>query len=43
VLQSVLPINRHGDPRDLVADVVGVLVGLAVSWALARWRPGAPG
>ena len=25
VLQAVLPINRHGDLRDLVADVAGVL------------------
>ena len=38
VLQAVLPINRHGDLRDLVADVGGVLAGLAVSWAVARWR-----
>ena len=37
-LQAVLPINRHGDLRDLVADVGGVLTGLALSWALARWR-----
>ena len=38
VLQAVLPINRHGDLRDLVADVGGVLVGLALSWAVVRWR-----
>jgi VanZ family protein len=38
VLQSVLPINRRGDVRDFVADVGGVLVGLAVSWAVIRWR-----
>ena len=30
VLQGLLPINRHADPRDLVADIAGVLVGLAV-------------
>ena len=38
VLQAVLPINRHGDLRDLAADLAGVLAGLAVSWAVARWR-----
>ena len=38
VLQAVLPINRHGDPRDLLADIVGVLLGLALSWALAHVR-----
>ena len=43
VLQGLLPINRHADPRDLVADVAGVLVGLAASWALARWRSRVPG
>lgn len=36
VLQAVLPVNRHGEPRDVLADVVGVLVGLAVSLLLAR-------
>ena len=30
ILQAVLPIDRHGDLRDLVADVTGVLVGLAL-------------
>jgi hypothetical protein len=43
VLQGLLPINRHADVRDLVADVAGVLVGVALSWALARWRSRAPG
>ncbi len=38
VLQAVLPINRHGDLRDLAADVGGVLAGLALGWAVARWR-----
>ena len=42
VLQALLPINRHGDVRDLVADFVGVLVGLALSWAVARWRSRLP-
>jgi len=43
VLQAVLPINRHGDLRDLAADFVGVLVGLVLSWAVARWRSRVPG
>ena len=43
VLQAALPINRHGDVRDLVADVIGVLVGLAASWAVTRWRSRVPG
>jgi len=43
VLQGLLPINRHGDPRDLLADVVGVLVGLGVSWAWTGRRSGAAG
>ena len=42
VLQAVLPINRHGDLRDLAADFVGVLAGLALSWAVARWRSRVP-
>ena len=36
VLQALLPVNRHGDVRDLVADVVGLLLGLAVSRLLGR-------
>ena len=28
VLQSVLPIDRHGDPRDALADVLGAVSGL---------------
>jgi len=43
LLQGLLPINRHADPRDVVADVAGVLFGLAVSWALAQRRSRAPG
>jgi hypothetical protein len=43
VLQALLPINRHGDVRDLAADVAGVLAGLALSWAVARWRSRVPG
>ena len=29
-LQSILPLDRHGDVRDAVADVVGLLTGLAL-------------
>ena len=42
VLQALLPINRHGDVWDLLADVAGVLLGLAVSWAMVRRRSRAP-
>ena len=28
VLQSILPLDRHGDVRDVVADVLGLLTGL---------------
>jgi VanZ family protein len=31
LLQSLLPIDRHGDVRDLAADVTGVLLGLFLS------------
>lgn len=37
VLQAVLPIDRDGDVRDALADVVGAVVGLAVV-ALAQRR-----
>ncbi len=30
-LQSILPIDRHADVRDLVADLTGVLLGLFLS------------
>ena len=36
VLQSLLPIERHGDLRDLAADVAGVLLGLLVGWVASR-------
>lgn len=38
VLQAVLPVNRHGDVRDLLADLVGLLLGLALGPLLARRR-----
>jgi VanZ family protein len=36
VLQATLPIDRHGDVRDLLADATGVLLGLFLSWVAAR-------
>jgi VanZ family protein len=40
LLQAVLPFNRHGDLRDVLADLVGLLVGtlvaMTVSLVLAR-------
>ena len=38
VLQALLPINRHGEVRDLVADVGGVLLGLTLGWTVTRSR-----
>ena len=40
ILQAVLPIERQGDVRDLVADLIGVAVGLLLSWVVTRFRPG---
>ena len=40
ILQAVLPIERQGDVRDLAADVIGVGVGLLLSWVAVRFlRP----
>jgi hypothetical protein len=36
VLQAVLPIDRDGDVRDLLADVTGVALGLFLSWMALR-------
>jgi hypothetical protein len=36
ILQAVLPIDRHGDVRDVLADVTGVLLGLFLSWVAVR-------
>jgi VanZ family protein len=36
VLQEAVALNRTGDPRDVVANVIGVAAGLALSW----WRMG---
>ncbi len=36
ILQAVLPIDRHGDVRDVAADVTGVALGLFLSWMAVR-------
>ena len=36
VLQALLPIGRHGDPLDWLADVVGVALGLGLAALPAR-------
>jgi VanZ family protein len=38
VLQAVLPIGRDGDARDALADVLGVVVGLAAIGLATRSR-----
>jgi VanZ family protein len=36
--QYYLPINRDGDPRDVLANCAGAALGLALGWlGLARW------
>jgi VanZ family protein len=36
--QYYLPINRDGDPRDVLANSAGAALGLALGWlGLARW------
>ncbi len=42
VLQAVLPIHRDGDWHDVVADVVGVGVGLALVALVGRSLTGRP-
>lgn len=39
VLQAVTPFGRHGDPRDLAADVVGIALACAVGFVLRRAAP----
>lgn len=39
VLQSALPIHRHGDPMDLIADAAGIAAGLILVSALRRSGP----
>lgn len=36
ILQAVLPIDRDGDPRDVLADAGGLVLGLALGWAVHR-------
>lgn len=36
VWQHLLPIGRTGDPFDVVADAVGLAVGLGAVWGAAR-------
>src|SRR5699024_3953830 len=38
LVQHALLPNRTGDPADVVADAVGVLLGWGVAWALTRRR-----
>jgi VanZ family protein len=38
VLQSILPLDRHGDVRDAVADVLGLLTGLGAVVLVSRNR-----
>jgi VanZ family protein len=35
-IQAIAPTGRHGDPLDVVADVVGVAAGVA-AMLIARW------
>jgi VanZ family protein len=39
ILQAVTPFGRHGDARDLVADVVGVALAGALWFGLRRVAP----
>lgn len=35
VLQAAMPFGRHGDPRDLLADAIGVALA-CVAWLVLR-------
>lgn len=41
VYQHLMPIGRHFDPLDALADAVGLLLGLGVAWRQTR-QPGRP-
>ncbi|WP_213577849.1 VanZ family protein [Rhodococcus sp. USK13] len=41
ILQGILPIGRHGSVWDLLADTLGVVMGLAVHSAVMRSRSNA--
>ncbi len=36
ILQTLLPLNRSGSTMDVLADAVGIVVGIALSLALRR-------
>jgi glycopeptide antibiotics resistance protein len=38
VAQYYMHLGRNGDPRDLVANIVGVTLGLLLGWlGVSRW------
>jgi VanZ family protein len=38
LLQAAMPFGREGDPRDIVANVAGIGIGLALAyWATGGW------
>jgi VanZ family protein len=38
IAQGLMHVGRQADPRDVVANAIGALAGLGVSWlGLARW------
>jgi VanZ family protein len=39
LLQGVLPSGRHSDPRDFVADVVGVAIACVLWFGVRRLAP----
>lgn len=39
ILQGVLPFGRHSDPRDFLADTIGVAAACLVFFALRRLSP----
>ncbi len=39
VLQAAMPFGRHGDPRDLLADAIGVALACVAWLALRRLAP----
>jgi VanZ family protein len=39
ILQMVTPFGRHGDPRDLVADMVGVALASVLWFGFRRLAP----
>lgn len=39
VMQAALTSTRHGDPRDWLADCMGIAIGLLALAAWKRWAP----